>query len=355
MRKLQLGLVVLMILLLVSGESMAQFNRKAIKKNNKRISNFRGKKTNFDKSKIYNSFGLSVSALNYYGDIAPRPNAFSSDISFTRPAVGINFIHRFGPRYSLKAEFMYGTLKGTDAQTADKSDQENGVYRYQRNLSFRNRIKELSVVALFDLFENEATYISRVSWTPYAYVGIAGLLHNPEAQAPATGLNGTPLPEAGQWVKLRPLGTEGQYSTLASTDVNFGIKPYQTIQVAIPFGLGARFKLNQVMDLWADIGFRYTFTDYLDDVSENYVDLGYLKSDLARAMSYRTGELGALKNPQTYTSTAPGGGTYTVEAGYGSEFPDNVRGSKNDRDIYMVTSIRLTYIIGATFHKAKFR
>ncbi len=45
------------------------------------------------------------------------------------------------------------------------------------------------------------------------------------------------------------------------------------------------------MDLWADIGFRYTFTDYLDDVSENYVDLGVFDNNLARAMSYRSNEL----------------------------------------------------------------
>jgi hypothetical protein len=32
-----------------------------------------------------------------------------------------------------------------------------------------------------------------------------------------------------------------------------------------------------------------------------------------------------------------------------------VRGNKNDRDIYMVTTIRLTYILGKNFHRAKFR
>jgi hypothetical protein len=140
---------------------------------------------------------------------------------------------------------------------------------------------------------------------------------------------------------------------LLDTDANAGIKKYKSFQVAIPFGIGARFRLNEVMDLWGDIAFRYTFTDYLDDVSQNYVDLGVLDSELARAMSYRTGELGTLTDPLTYTGRD--GQSYTVQNGYGSEFRDNFRGGKNDRDIYMVTSIRLTYILGATFHKAKFR
>jgi hypothetical protein len=244
---------------------------------------------------------------------------------------------------------MYGVLKGSDASSADPAD-DNGASRYKRNLSFRNQIKELSVVAIFDLFKNEATYISRVKWTPYLYLGAAGFINTPKAQAPSTDLNGAPLAEAGKWVKLRDLGTEGQYSTLDPTDANSGIKPYKVVQFAIPFGLGARFRLNEVMDLWADIGYRYTFTDYIDDVSQNYVGLEKLKSPLAQAMSYRTNEIpGMPLNPVT----TPSG--IVVEAGYGHEYPDNFRGSKNDKDIYMVTSIRLTYILGASFHKAKFR
>ncbi len=353
MRKLQLAVVVLVLVAFGSHDALGQFNRKSIKKNNKRIANFRGKKSSFDKTKRYNAIGLSVNALNYYGDIAPRPSKLSTDISFTRPAIGLSFAHRFGPRYTLQAQFMYGNLKGSDNKSADQNDKDNGIYRYQRNLSFRNQIKELSVVAVFDLFENESTYIGRVAWTPYVYVGAAGFLSNPEAQAPATDLQGNALPEAGKWVKLRPLGTEGQYSTLDPTDVNSGIKPYKVAQVAIPFGLGIRLRLTEVLDFWADLGFRYTFTDYLDDVSRNYVDLGVLNSNLAKAMAYRSGELGTLKSPYSYT--ARDGVTYTVEQGYGSEHKDNMRGSKNDRDIYMVTSFRVTYILGATFHRAKFR
>jgi len=354
MRRLQLALVVLISVLVLGGhEAVGQLNRKSIRKNNKRIANFKGKKNNFDKNKRYNAIGFSINALNYYGDIAPRPNKFSSDISFTRPAIGISFAHRFGPRYTLQTQFMYGTLKGSDAASADKNDMESGVFRYRRNLSFRNQLKELSVTAVFDLFENESTYIGRVAWTPYVFLGVAGFLNNPEAQAPATDLQGNALPEAGKWVKLRPLGTEGQFSTLDPTDVNYGIKPYKVAQIAIPFGFGARFRLNEVMDLWADIGFRYTFTDYLDDVSQNYVDLGVLKSPLAKAMSYRTGELGPPSASSSYVGRD--GVTYTVQAGYGQEYPDNLRGSKKDRDIYMVTSFRITYILGATFHKAKFR
>jgi hypothetical protein len=355
---------VLLLLLLgmsVAPESMGQFNRRSIKKNNKRIANYTGKK-HFGKEHVYSGVGFSLSALNYYGDLSPLPSKFSTDISYTKPAIGISFFHRFGPRYTLVGQFMYGTLKGSDAESAKQSGNESANFREIRNLSFRNRIQELSVVAVFDLFENEGTYISRVKWTPYAFAGIALFHHNPQAQAPKTYLDGTPDPHAGQWVDLQPLGTEGQNATLLSTDANYGIKTYSLMQVAIPFGLGARFRLNEVFDLWADIGFRYTFTDYLDDVSKHYVDLGVFdptgtftgQNQLAQAMSYRSNELPGATTGYTYVGRD--GKTYnTYNGGYGAETKDNVRGNSKNNDIYMVTSLKITYILGATFHRAKFR
>jgi hypothetical protein len=352
MRKLCFAIVGVMLLLGSASDSYAQFNRKSIKKNNHRIASYRGKKSGFGRNNVYSGIGFSVNALNYFGDLAPLPSKFSTDISFTNPGIGISFFHRFGPRYTLQLQYMYGTLKGNDNESASKSDQSNGIYRYQRNLSFRNHIHELSAVAYFDLFENQSTYISRVKWTPYVFLGIAGFYHNPQALAPAKDLQGNSLAQAGQWVDLQPLGTEGQNSTLQQGDVNLGIKPYSLLQIAIPFGIGARFRINEVMDLWGDIGFRYTFTDYLDDVSGNYVDLGALKDPLTQALSYRSGELSPT-NITTYAGRD--GKTYSVIPGYGQEYPDNIRGNKSQNDIYMVTSIKLTYILGKTFHKAKFR
>ena len=134
--------------------------------------------------------------------------------------------------------------------------------------------------------------------------------------------------------------------------MNYGLKPYKRIQIAIPLGLGARFRINQVMDFAAEFGFRYTFTDYLDDVSGNYVDLGVFEDDaLARAMSYRSNEV--VSPTESYVGRD--GQTYNVLSGYGRESEENMRGNDSDKDYYMVTTFRLTYIIGKTFHRAKFR
>jgi|APTNR8051073442_1049403.scaffolds.fasta_scaffold00017_219 hypothetical protein len=341
MKKIAYLLIAFILLTAAEHDVFGQMNRRQIKKNNKRIGSYRGRKSHFDKNKVYNAIGISLNAFNYYGDLSPSPNTISTDLSLTKPAIGVSFVHRFGPRYQLVGSFMYGGIRGSDNESADQEDTKNGIFRYNRNLSFRNRIKELSVVGQVDLFDNQSTYISRVKWTPYVYAGVAVFHHNPQAQDPN-----------GDWVDLQPLGTEGQYADLEPTDVNYGLKPYKRIQFAIPFGLGARFRINELMDISGEFGFRYTFTDYLDDVSGNYVDLGVFgNDDLARTMSYRSNEVAS----PTYAYTGRDGQPYNVLAGYGSEHPDNLRGNSDNKDIYMVTTIRLTYIIGKTFHRAKFR
>jgi len=242
----------------------------------------------------------------------------------------------------LQAQFLYGTLSGTDATSADSFNSESHS-RYLRNLSFRNYIKELSVIAYIDLFRNLHDYSKRPPWTPYAFFGLAMLLHNPKAQAPTFDLEGNALPNAREWISLQSLGTEGQHSTLDPTDANYGIKPYSLLVVAIPFGIGSRIRINDLLDLWIEVGVRYTSTDYLDDVSKNYVDLGVLKSPQAKAMSYRTAELGLPTDPITYQGKDQN--FYTVQNGYGQEHPSNIRGNTNANDVYVVTGLRITRIL----------
>lgn len=347
----------------VSNEGYSQLNRRQIQKNRKQISTYRGKKK-FGKSRRYNYIGVQVNAMNYYGDIAPRSSIFSTDYGRTQPGFGIYWGHRFGPRYTLRTSFNYGAIKGDDFKANDPG-KGDAIYRYARNLSFRNRISELSVVAMFDLVKNESSYISRANFTPYLYAGLGVIYHNPQALVGED----SGLSEAGEWVNLQEIGTEGQYSNLLTTDVNHGIDPYSRIQLVIPLGIGFRFRLNQVMDLSIESGVRVTFTDYLDDVSANYVDPGVFDTDLARYLHDRALEPNAVisgesrSNPiydefvasRITTIVGRDGQTYEVVNGYGSEYPDNLRGNDNENDYYFVTSLKLSFVIGGKFLRAKFR
>ena len=342
----------------------AQAQRKSksyLKRKNKKIGKYKGGSIHFDKNKRYLSGGLSVDALNYFGDLAPKSQVASTNISFTRPAFTIYGSYRLFPNITLRGSFGWGRLIGDDFESADPYGQDSR-FRYTRNVSFRNDIKELAFVGIWDFFGNHGTFLNRVSFTPYVFGGVAVFHHNPKAKAPELDKFGQALAEAGEWVSLRDLGTEGQLSP------HYDVKQYSVIQASIPFGLGIRAKLNKRMDFEFEVGYRYLFTDYVDDVSGLYVDLGALDNELARAMSDRSREptsvnfgdprdfeaINAVTNLITYTSEFDNR-DYTVYAGYGHYHETNTRGLASQNDIYIVTSFKLAYIITGSFKRAKFR
>ena len=70
-------------------------------------------------------------------------------------------------------------------------------------------------------------------------------------------------------------------------------KPYKLTQLALGFG-GARYAINDNMNIGVELVQRKTFTDYLDDVSSIYVDHNVLlqaKGAKAVEMAYRGDEL----------------------------------------------------------------
>ncbi|RYZ40707.1 MAG: gliding motility-associated C-terminal domain-containing protein, partial [Sphingobacteriales bacterium] len=67
-------------------------------------------------------------------------------------------------------------------------------------------------------------------------------------------------------VFLRPLGTEGQGHP------NYpDRKPYSSMGICIPLTVGFKYNLSPSMNFFAEAGYRYTNTDYIDDVSTTYV------------------------------------------------------------------------------------
>jgi hypothetical protein len=355
-------LILLAFTLLVGHDAYSQRRSKSyLKRKNRKIGSYKGGSIHFDKNKRYLSLGASVDALNYFGDLAPKSQIASTNISFTRPAFTIFGTYRFLPNLVFRGSFGWGRLIGDDFDSADPYGNDSR-FRYIRNLSFRNDIKELAFTASWDIFGNHGTFLNRVPFTPYVFAGVAVFHHNPKGKVPEQDKFGNPLENAGEWVALRPLGTEGQLSE------HYDTKQYSVIQPSIPFGIGFRAKLQKRLDFEFEIGYRYLFTDYLDDVSGMYVDLGALDSELARAMSDRSREpVGAIKgDPRdfeaiestvrltTYMSEFDGR-EYTVYGGFGQEHPDNNRGWANDKDIYIVTSFKVSYIISGSFRRAKFR
>ena len=145
-------------------------------------------------------------------------------------------------------------------------------------------------------------------FSPYVFVGIAGSKFNPKARY------------LGNWEALQPLGTEGQ--GMAGFDA-----PYKRFALAIPFGLGVKYALTDRINLGLELGARPTFTDYLDDVSGDYVtypDLRDGNGTRAAALGNRTGELTENGEP------------VIVETGL-------QRGDEAKKDWYFILGVTATY------------
>lgn len=186
--------------------------------------------------------GAMLGASFYMGDLNP-------DVPFqmARPGGGAFFRYNFNDRFSARANGLIGYVMADDALSSTPSQRE-------RNLSFRSWLFEFSLVGEFNFFKYKAgdTYNR---WTPYIFGGLALFKFNPCAD-----LDGT-------LYELQPLGTEGQGTTFYPD-----LKKYSLVSGALPFGIGIKYNITERLTLGWEWGFRWTFTDYLDDVSGVYAN-----------------------------------------------------------------------------------
>lgn len=297
-------------------------------------------------AKQYNTVAVHLNAMNYFGDLVPKPAFTSFRFGATRPNLGVSFTHRFVPRLSGRVALSYGRITGDDQKSADKADNE-GIYRYNRNLRFRNDIVEVSAVGIVDLFENRGTYLKRRDFSPYIFLGVAGFYHNPKAAN-----------RAGDFVALQPLGTEGQFAANRKDYPS----PYKRLQISLPFGLGVNYKLSRQFSLGYEIGWRKTFTDYLDDVSGTYadpLDLGatldtngkYVLNSDASYLADRSEQ--SFNNPKLADGVTPNPDYARFNGAYGNK--GSQRGTNNEDDWYIVSGFNLSYILIPDTKSPKFR
>jgi hypothetical protein len=118
-------------------------------------------------------------------------------------------------------------------------------------------------------------------FSPYIFVGFGVFSFNPQAKYNDT------------WYDLQALGTEGQelYQEDKDLHVVYDQKRYSLTNFSIPFGLGVRYNFLKYYSIGLEWGFRKTFTDYIDDVSGDYVSRNLFiqaRSQLVADLSDRT-------------------------------------------------------------------
>ncbi|MFK7946070.1 MAG: DUF6089 family protein [Saprospiraceae bacterium] len=205
--------------------------------------------------------GIFAGLANYGGDLTET----NLEITETNPAIGILARYEVNNWLMVRGNLVYGTISGSDINASK-------ISRRKRNLSFRSPIIEFSIVPEFNIYDFELK--GGRSIIPYAFIGGGVFYYNPKALY------------QGEWIDLQPLGTEGQ-----------GLPGYPSrynlIDFSIPGGLGVKFKATEKATISLEWGIRYTFTDYLDDVSTIYPDNDVLfatNGEEAAALSDRTEE-----------------------------------------------------------------
>lgn len=239
--------------------------------------------------------GVSLGGANYVGDLAPTMVAAE-----TKPALGF-----FG-RYTLSSSFAFkGEITLTQLSGADK----NFDFNAPRNLSFRSNITEYSGVLEFNFTKYGLSVLDK-KITSYIFLGLAMFEYKPEAYF------------QNSWYDLRSLSTEG--------------KSYGSTSFAIPFGMGVKCHIARNFAMEANVGFRKTFTDYIDDVSSTYID-----------NAQQNQKMGAVAAALTDRSAELNNGIPQYQAGH-------KRGSTDFNDWYIIGSVSLSYRIFNSLKCARF-
>ena len=298
-------LILLLVLPFLSGSLNAQFFNKV----------------NWQENRHQLELGLGTS--NFLGDLGGKDAIGTNDlqdleISQFRFGFFIGHKYTLYKKLYLRSNFTFSRVSGDDNLTEER-------FRHNRNLHFRSNIFELNVMAEYEIpinFRKGHIYdLKGVNgWKAkgasfFVFAGVGVFYFNPKAQID------------GQWIELRPLRTEGQ-------GLPGGPKQYKRVSVSIPIGLSLTKRISDVLSLGIEVSYRYTFTDYIDDVSTVY----YNPYDIALYNDNGQADAAAyLSNPSLGLEQG-GVGNYATA-------PGQQRGDETDDDGYMLITLKAQYLL----------
>lgn len=241
-------------------------------------------------------FGLMAGASGYIGDINP-----DNPFKFTDPAFGAFFKYNLDEFHGFRFNITQAKIRAADADARDRDQQ-------LRNLSFESAITEISVWYEF----NFLPFIPKTKefrLSPYTFAGFSVLTYNPRAKLGGTTYN------------LRDLHTEGQ-GIPGNTATAYGL-----FTASIPYGAGIKFNFVKNFSVAAELGYRYCFSDYLDDVGGAYADNNAIRNSYGETAAQLADRSGEVNNGQNM----------------GRE--KSQRGDNRTFDQFMTTTLSLTYTV----------
>lgn len=262
--------------------------------------------------------GGSAGLMNSLTDLGGKKGigkSFIKDLNWknAKPSFSVYALAMYKYAVGIRLEGTFGSVQAADSSLRSVATSTFG--RYERNLSFKSKITDVQLaLEIHPLFfreydENEAPYFS-----PYLVAGVGYFSFDPQAE-----IN-------GQVYSLQPLRTEGQGFAEYRDRT-----PYKLSQVNFPVGIGIRYEVNSFLNARVEVVHRILQTDYLDDVSKDYVDpalfSSYLPSNqaaIAQQLFDRQGELN---------------GSHTTQVG-------SQRGNPKNNDAYFTVQVKLGITLG---------
>jgi opacity protein-like surface antigen len=273
--------------------------------------------------------GLNIGPSFFLGDLgghAGKGQRFVKDLNLPLTKLMVGAFATYYPNewMGVRLAAQYGKISAEDEIITTKGEDE--LYRKQRNLNFRSNIFETYLAGelypLMLLHKNDADYTPRLR--PYGVIGVGYLHFNP--QGSLTDANGNQT-----WYDLRPLHTEGQGFPEYPER-----KEYSLSQINIPMGAGFKYYLSPRITLSIEVLLRKSFTDYIDDVSTEYIDPNlfdkYLSPHDATIARQISDKVFAIVNP-----------------GLSRNSPGTQRGNPHQNDSYFTTFFKFGIRLGPVY------
>jgi len=273
------------------------------------------------------ALGINFGMTDLWADVGTKKimDHYNNGKYFDRPCFlgGLFGRYTIHPALCVRLGLNYGTLYASDSWNENKARSATYIsddyyQRFLRNQDVRTNIWEGNIMFEFNPRRlNIGPRTARGRFNPYILAGFGYFHFNPQGTLPSRG-----GAVASKWVNLKDLHLEGDgWGAGYPAEIKYW-------QMEVPFGLGVRWSLGQKLDLGLEYIYHYCFTDYLDNVSANYVDpnefdkrLAPDKAQVAREMSDKSWQITNLS---------------TVKAG-------DIRGNKSVNDAYSVINITFFY------------
>lgn len=171
----------------------------------------------FKKFTPSSSISVLGGAAGYFGDITPFKIYLSNGPQSIKHATGFEFSRNFKKNFNYRINLNYIKL-----EASDKYYDTCAAYRpnYIRNLNFKANVLETSASLQYE--------IERDGIVPYFFAGVGHIMYNVNKQS---------------------------------------IKN----SISIPFGIGVKTRISKRIEVAAELNYRYTVTDALDDVLDSRI------------------------------------------------------------------------------------